>query len=177
MVYVDGRIFLGKDDEQLKRVIREIQGIGLDIEDQGHPSDYVGVNIKQLKNGSYESTQRALIDAIIANANLTDAKVKSVPAKVSLQLHAFKDAPPFALDFNYRSIVGKLNYLAQTTRSDIMYAVRQVAKYSTDPREPHGEAILYLVRYLKKTCDLGVCFKPNAEKGFECYCDTDFSGN
>ena len=177
MVYIDDEIFLGKDDEQLKMVIREIQGIGLDIEDQGHPSDYVGVNIKQLKNGSYEFTQRALIDAIIADANLTDAKVKPVPAKVSLQLHAFKDAPPFALDFNYRSIVGKLNYLAQTTRSDIMYAVHQVAKYSTDPREPHGEAILYLVRYLKKTRDLGVRFKPNAEKGFECYCDADFSGN
>ena len=177
MVYVDDGIFLGKDDEQLKTVIREIQGIGLDIEDQGHPADYVGVNIKRLKDGSYEFTQRALIDAIIANANLTDAKVKPVPAKVSLQLHAFKDAPPFALDFNYQSIVGKLNYLAQTTRSDIMYAVHQVAKYSSDPREPHGEAILYLVRYLKKTRDLGIRFKPNVEKGFECYCDADFSGN
>ncbi len=33
MVYVDDGIFLGKDDEQLKAVIHEIQGIGLDIED------------------------------------------------------------------------------------------------------------------------------------------------
>ncbi len=42
--------------------------------------------------------------------------VKPVPAKVSLQLHAFKDEPAFDLNFNYRSAVGKLNYLAQTTR-------------------------------------------------------------
>jgi hypothetical protein len=95
---------------------------------------------------------------------------------VSLQLHAFKDQPVFNLDFNYRSAVGKLNYLAQTTRPDIMYATHQIAKYSSDPREPHGEAILYLVRYLKKTRDLGICFKPHPEKGFECYCDADFSG-
>jgi hypothetical protein len=74
-------------------------------------------------------------------------------------------------------MVGKLNYLAQTTRPDILYAVHQVAKYSSDPREPHGEEILYLVRYLKKTRDLGIRFKPNHEKGFECYCDADFSGN
>jgi hypothetical protein len=177
MVYVDNGIFLGKDDNQLKAVICEIQGIGLNIKDQAHPADYVGVNIKKLKDGSYEFTHRALIDAIIADANLTDAKIKPVPAKVSMQLHAFKDAPPFALDFNYCSIIGKLNYLAQTTRSDIMYDTHQVAKYSLDPREPHGEAILYLVRYLKKTCDLGVRFKPNTEKGFKCYCDADFSGN
>jgi hypothetical protein len=92
---------MGKDDDQLKSIIREIQGIGLDIEDQGHPADYVGVNIKKLKDGSYEFTQQALINAIIADANLTDAKFKPVPAKVSLQLHAFKDAPPFAMNFNY----------------------------------------------------------------------------
>ena len=119
----------------------------------------------------------ALIDAIIADVNLTDAKVKPVPAKVSLQLHAFKDDLPFDHRFDYRSAVGKLNYLAQTTRPDIMYATHQVAKYSSDPRQTHGEAIEYLVRYLKRTRDLGLSFKPDASKGFECYCDADFSGN
>ncbi len=100
----------------------------------------------------------------------------AVPAKVSLRLHAFKDEPQFDLDFNYRSAVGKLNYLAQTTRPDIMYATHQVAKYSSDPRQSHGEAILYLVRYLKKTRDIGLKFTPDPTKGFECYCDSDFSG-
>jgi hypothetical protein len=56
-------------------------------------------------------------------------KVKPVPAKVSLWLHAFKDKSLFDLDFNYRSAIGKLNYLAQTTRPDIIYAMHQIAKY------------------------------------------------
>jgi hypothetical protein len=102
------------------------------------------------------------------------AKVKLVPAKVSLQLHAFKDEPVLNLNFNYRSAVGKLNYLAQTTRLDIMYSTHQIAKYSSDPRQSHGEAILYLVRYLKKTCNLGLKFKPDPKKGSECYCDANF---
>jgi hypothetical protein len=177
MVYVDDGIFLGNDDSKLQDAIKEIQDSGLNIEDQGHPADYVGVNIKKLRDGSYEFTQRALIDAIIDDVGLKDAKVKPVPAKVSLKLHAFKDESPFDLDFNYRSAVGKLNYLAQTTRPDIMYATHQIAKYSSDPRQSHGEAILYLVRYLKKTRDLGLKFKPDPKKGFECYCDADFSGN
>jgi len=177
IVYVDDGIFVGSSEVQLANIVTELRNIGLDIEDQGHPSDYVGVNIKQSSNGSIEFSQRALIDSIIKDVHLNDAKVKPVPAKVSLQLHAFKDAPPFALDFNYRSLVGKLNYLAQTTRPDIAYATHQIAKYSADPRQPHGEAILYLVRYLKKTRDLGLKFKPDPTKGFECYCDADFSGN
>ncbi len=58
-----------------------------------------------------------------------------------------------------------------------MYAMPQIAKYSSDPRQSHGEAILYLVCYLKKTRDLGLKFKPDPKKGVECYCDMDFSGN
>jgi hypothetical protein len=96
---------------------------------------------------------------------------------VSLQLHAFQDEPLFNLDFNYRSAVGKLNYLAHTTRPDIMYATHQITKYFLDPRQSHGEAILYLVCYLKKTHDLGLKFKSDPKKGFECYCDANFSGN
>jgi hypothetical protein len=57
MVYMDNDIFLGSNDLQLQEVIKEIQNLGLNIEDQGHPADYVGVNIKKLKDGSYELTQ------------------------------------------------------------------------------------------------------------------------
>ncbi len=56
MVYMDDGIFLGSNDLQHQEVIKEIQDLSLNIEDQGHPSDYVGVNIKRLKDGSYEFT-------------------------------------------------------------------------------------------------------------------------
>ncbi len=123
MVYVDDGIFLGNDDAQLQQAIKEIQDLGLNIEDQGHPADYVGVSIKKLHNGSYEFTQCALIDAIINNVGINDSRTKPVPAKVSLRLHAFKDEPTFDLNFNYSSVVGKLNYLAQTTCPEIMSAL------------------------------------------------------
>ena len=100
MVYVDGGIFLGSGNAQLQLAIKEIQDLGLNIEDQGHPTDYVGVSIKRLRNGSYESTQHALIDAIINNIGVNDSKTKPVPAKVSLRLHAFKDEAVIALNFN-----------------------------------------------------------------------------
>jgi histone deacetylase 1/2 len=180
IVYVDDGIFVGPDDNEITQVIREIQGTGLDIEDQGHPADYIGVSIKKHKTGYYEMTQRALTDSIISDCELKDAYTKPVPAKTSQQLHAYKSSKLFSecnFPFNYRSVTGKLNYLAQTTRPDIIFSVHQIAKYSSDPRLEHGEAIVYLVRYLKKTRDLGLKFKPDPSKGFECYCDADFSGN
>jgi hypothetical protein len=151
IVYVDDGIFLGPLDQQLGDIINELLNLKLSIEDQGHPADYVGVNIKKLKNSIIELTQRALIDSIISDVALGDSKVKAVPAKVSKILHAHLDKPSFSLNFGYRLVIGKLNYLTQTTRPDIVHANHQLAKYSSDPREPHGKAVLYLIRYLKKT--------------------------
>ncbi len=118
-----------------------------------------------------------LIDSIIDDVGLKDAKVKPVPAKVSLWLHVFRKKPSFDLNFNFRSAVSKLNYLAQTMRSNIMCAMHQIAKFLSDPRQSHGKAILYLVCYFKKMRGLGLNFKPDSKKGFECYFDADFSGN
>ncbi len=122
MVYVDNGIFLGNGDAQLQQAIKEIQDLELNIEDRGHQTDYVGVSIKKLCNSFYEFTQRALIDSFIEDVGISNSRTKSVPAKVSLWLNAFKNEQVFDLDFNYRSVVGKLNYLAQTTHPDIMYA-------------------------------------------------------
>ncbi len=174
---MDDGIFIGDSNEQLLEVIAELQYLGLKIQDQGHPADYVGVSIKPLKSGGFEFTQRALIDLIIADVRVDGTPTNPVPAKSHTVMLASKDKPKFALNFDYQSITGKLNYLAQTSRPDIMYAVHQIAWFSSDPREPHGEAIVYLVHYLMKTQDIGICFKPYRSKGYECYCDADFSGN
>ncbi len=84
MVYVDDGIFLSYDDTQLLQEIKEIEGLGLNIEDQGHPADYVGVSIKKHCNGHYELTHHALIDSIIEDAGISNSKTKLVPANVSL---------------------------------------------------------------------------------------------
>ncbi len=99
MVYVDDGIFLGNDNVQLLQAIKEIQGLGLNIKDQSHPADYGGVSIKKHCNGFYEFTQRALIDSIIEDVEISDSKTKPVPAEVSLQHHAFKNEQVFDLDF------------------------------------------------------------------------------
>jgi len=177
IVYVDDGIFIGDSDDEILSIIVQLQGLGLKIEDQGHPADYVGVNIKRLKGGGIEFTQRALIDTIIEDVGLKNTISKPVPAKANVILLPHKDQPRFEMDFDYRSVTGKLNYLAQTSRPDIMYATHQIAKYSSDPRVPHGEAIIYLVRYLMKSRDIGIRFSPDSSKGFECYCDADFAGN
>ena len=88
IVYVDDGIFLGPSDDKISQAIVEIQNLNLDIKDQGHPADYIGVAIKRLNDNSIELTQKALINTIIDDAALDDNRVKAVPAKVKEVMHA-----------------------------------------------------------------------------------------
>jgi len=47
IVYVDDGIFLGPSNDAISGAINELMNLDLDIEDQGHPADYVDIAIKQ----------------------------------------------------------------------------------------------------------------------------------
>jgi hypothetical protein len=110
IVYIDDGIFMGLSDKQVRGIINKLQNLKLLIEDQDHPVDYVGDNIKKLNDGVIEMSPRSLLDSIIADVALGNSKVMTVPAKVSEILNAHLDKPPFSLNFGYRSVIGKLNY-------------------------------------------------------------------
>ena len=180
IVYVDDGLVLDTSGKNLDGFVQELRNADLDVDDQGDPSDYVGVNINKDPMGYLNFTQQALIDSIIEDVGLTKSKrIRTTPGKSSQQLHAFSNSQSFEEfhSFNFRSAVGKLNYLGQTTRPDIVAATHMIAKYSHNPKKEHGDAIIHQVQYLKGTRHIGLRFKPEPSKGFEVYCDADFAGN
>ena len=48
IVYVDDRLFLGPSECKLTVMIKALKQSGLKIEDQGHPSNYIGVNRRNI---------------------------------------------------------------------------------------------------------------------------------
>jgi len=102
----------------------------------------------------------AIRDRIQRTWRRCSGESKRVPTKVKENLHAHLDKPPYTLEMSCHSAIGKLNYAGQTSRPEIMYTVHQLAKYSSNPREPHSEALLYLIRYLKLTRDISLRFLP-----------------
>ena len=99
---------------------------------QGYPSDYVGVNIKQLDKKNISLSQPALIDTIIKDASIRPhTTIKYVSAFSSRILQYFTEYPDFDGHFHYWSLISKLNYLAQLKRLDIQFAVHSCARCST----------------------------------------------
>jgi len=78
--------------------------------------------------------------------------------------------------WNYKQAVGIMEYLKITTRSDITFAVSQVARFSNNPNRSHEKALIRIARYLKGTSDKGLFINPTTDSFLECYCDADFCG-
>ena len=87
-----------------------------------------------------------------------------------------KDSPDFDGHFNYRRVIGKLNFLEQSTRGDISYATHMCARFSTCPKLEHGKAVKWIGRYLKKTRKQGFIIRPDPSRGMEVHPDSDFAG-
>ena len=185
LVYTDDCILIDKDSEaNIDEVVRLLQ-TKFNVGDEGSLEDYLGVRVDKLEDGNYHLCQPQLIDSILKDLNLIDergiarpgAKSKDNPSQTTKLLGPDSDGPPLEVDWDYRSMVGKLNHLYQTTRGELGYQVSQLSRFLSNPKASHGAAIKQIGRYLLGTRDKGVYLRPDSEQLFECYVDADFCGN
>ena len=179
MNYVDDGIFMSPDPKEIDTAIKAIGKQGLDIEDRGDIGDYLGINFNYNEDNTIELTQPQLIDQIIEQAKLKSKQgPRELPFLSSKILHRneqekkYNDKP-----FHYRSMIGKLNFLDKGSRPELSYAVHQCARFSSDPRQTHADAIQHICRYLKGTRDKGIIMKPDPKQSFKVHVDADFVGN
>ena len=177
VLYTDDSILTGPKQRDIDEVLARMQQIGLDITDEGDVGDFLGVRIDRKQDGTVELSQPHLIDSILKDLRLNGEKVvtKHTPAAPNKLLKRHSDSAEFDQSFDYRSVVGKLMYLS-TTRLDCAFAINQCARFGSDPKREHGDAVRYLARYLAGTKDRGLILKPEANKGFDVFVDADFCG-
>ena len=120
-------------------------------------------------------TQQGLIKKVLAAASMEDCNPNHTPA-VQGALGADKNGTDMNEPWNYRSIVGMLMYLSTNTRPDISFAVSQLARFSSQPKEVHAKAVKHLLRYLKGTINEGTTVKPTNERKYQLHVDADFAG-
>jgi hypothetical protein len=178
VLYTDDSILAGPNKEELDRAVQDMKDAKLNLTVEGQLEDVLGVNISRQED-KFVLTQPKLIQSIIEELGLATEgdkapNIKDIPMQSSKQVSRHLDSPDFDGHFHFRRLIGKLNFLADSTRGDIAYPTHHLARFVTNPKKEHGDAIKWLGRYLAGTKDKGLILEPDATKGVEIYVDSSF---
>ena len=180
LVYVDDCIVISRKAGYINEFVHSLKNGSEKFEftEEGSLENYLGVKFVNYNKGDeFEMKQPFLIDRIIESldSEIRMTNSQSTPAVKPL-LHRDTDGEARHTSWNYRSIIGMMNYLQQSTRPDISFAVHQCARFCNDPKRSHERAVKRIGKYLIGTKERGILCKPDKNKGLECYVDADFAG-
>ena len=162
------------------KIYRDLESHGFRVTDEGTMEVYLGLQIDSHDDNSFTVSQPFLVDRIIETIRgMKDAKIAKSPAVTTDILTKDVNGTPRKETWNYRSLIGMLNYLVNCTQPDLAYAVHQCARFCVDPKSSHEQAVKRIIRYLlylKRHKRLGIRYRPNIMKSIACYVDASFAG-
>ena len=153
------------------------------MDDRGALFWCLGMQVKQ-SPGTVTVNQSRYIDNCLERFGLAECKPVGTPADISAQLSK-KDCPEAgsaeAVSMkaeDYRGILGSLLYIAKQTRPHILATVRQLSRFLENPGRVHWVAAKMVLRYLKGSKDLELCYTKEAG-GVKLYrsADADWAGD
>ena len=74
----------------------------------------------------------------------------------------------------YTSAIGSFMYVMVCTRLDIAHVVGVMKSYMSNLGKQHWEAVKWILRYLRGTASLALCFK-QLDLGLQGYVDADMT--
>jgi hypothetical protein len=133
----------------------------------------LGLQIKQLKNGTFVSQGKYIKD-MIKKVRMNDTKAISTPMGTNVNLDSDTSGNMMNKKL-YWSMIGSLLYMT-ASRSDVIFSVCMCARFQASPKESHLEATKRILRYLKHTQNVGLWYLKGAKLELVGYSDSDYAG-
>ena len=171
-VYVDDIIFGSTDNSLCVEFAKIMQG-EFEMSMMGELTFFLGLQIKQLKDGIFIS-QTKYCKEILKKFGMDTSKEANTPMGTSCYL----DKDESGLEVNqsmYRGMIGSLLYLT-ASRPDIMHSVCVCARFQACPKESHLIAVKHILKYLKGTTGFGLWYPSDVCISLIGYSDADYGG-
>jgi len=176
-LYVDDGLIVCRNKKSLEVFLHLLKG---KFEIVCHePSCYIGTKIKRDREKKTISiNQQGYIFRMLCRFGMENCKTTTSPVNNSVKLSELKDEEGVTEKrFPYREAVGCLNYIVQISRPDISYVVSNLARFSNNPSEMHWRAAKHVMKYLKGTVSLSLCYNKETQDELIGYCDSDYAGD
>ncbi|KAL0561585.1 hypothetical protein IC582_002019 [Cucumis melo] len=171
-IYVDDIIFGGFPKTLVNNFIN-IMKSEFEMSLVGELSCFLALQIKQRNEGIFIS-QEKYAKNLVKKFGLDHSQHKRIPAATHAKIT--KDTVDNAVDHKlYRSMIGSLLYLT-ASRPDIAYVVGICARYQSDPRTSHLNAVKRIIKYVHRTTDFGILYFYDTSSELVGYCNADWAG-
>jgi hypothetical protein len=181
LLYVDDMLIAGASMEEINKLKKQLSK-QFAMKDLGVAKQILGMKIIRDKASStLKISQAEYVKKILSKFSMDEAKSVSTPLGSHFKLT--KDQSPktdqekaYMNKVPYASAIGSLIYAMVCTRPDIAHAVGVVSRYMSNPGKQHWEAVKWILRYLRGTSDMSLCFA-GADLKLQGYVDADLAGD
>ncbi|KAD7476886.1 hypothetical protein E3N88_00022 [Mikania micrantha] len=156
-IYVDDLIVTGNNVEHIVKFKRQMER-KFEMSDLGTLSYYLGLEVIQGKDG-IKIKQSCYAKKILQQTGMWECNPTKYHMEPGLKL-VKDDGSNFVDATEYRKTVGCLRYLTHT-QPDLAYSVGYTSRYMQAPKTTHFQAVKQILRYIKGTVDLGICYRRN----------------
>ena len=143
-ILLDDCLLLSPSDAVIDTPIQDLQPAKkcFNMEDQGMVNEFLGIKVPHQDDGTINLTQPQLIELTLQDLHLSQPNItpRKTPALTSILLHKNSKGKPMCPDFHYWSVIGKLNFLEESTHPDIAYVVHQCTHFSEHPKQLHARS-------------------------------------
>ena len=169
-LYVDDLLILSNDNASIKDVKQELSS-KFKMKDLGRVSTFLGMEIMQDDEKVCMHLNRYLLN-FLADFGMTEYNAVTVPIAPSTSLIPEGKCVHEKKASRYRTMVGKLLFAANTVRPDLAYAASSLSRFIKNPHQTHINAAKHVLRYIKRTLNLGLEFKYSNSFKLAGYCDS-----
>src|SRR6202162_4080175 len=115
--------------------------------DLGEPSKIIGIEITIMLE-YLRISQGKYVENLFRKENMAEANPVGMPLdpNVKIGLNLVYNEPNRSN--SYAKLLGELQYIANTTRPDISYAINKLASYTANPSLEHYGSLKRILRYL-----------------------------
>ncbi|BBH07384.1 wall-associated kinase 2, partial [Prunus dulcis] len=159
LIYVDDILLTGNNLQEMERLKKFLLN-RFRIKDLGDLKYFLGIEFSRSKKGIFMSQRKRT--------------PRQVPNGTEFETHSY-NGELLNDPTKYRRLVGRLIYLT-VTRPDIVYPVQTLSQFMHQPRKPHWDAAIRVLKYLKGTPGQGLLFSAINNLTLKAFCDSDWGG-
>ena len=175
-VTIDDFLAVAKHQRHID-ILYKILSLKYQVKRKGIPKLFLNWKVTHSKQGDIHISQPHTISTILSKLRMLDCNPRLSPYLNKSPAEPPPRAPQLtkSLTSLYRTTLGDLRYIADSTRPDIYHCINRLSTAMREPTTEHWTRLKHLLRYLRRTVNYGILLKrSNKLPTLKTYSDADY---